>query len=192
MLPLQGKVTQLQDKSFTFNTIICNEPAELKATYWKGKELVEGQEYVLIGNLDNDYLFTVEQHNIKDYPSIAVVGTASYIKLGNKDGRDYVNFSVAVNQSGKTVYYQCKYTLRSEKLVGLFKALPDQSLVEVVGSLKLDTYNDKPKLVINVSNFNKLTKAEGKKETKASDKVKSEDTEFDFAPTKTTTIPDEF
>lgn len=187
MLPLQGKVTKLQDKSFTFNTIICNEPAELKATYWKAKDLVEGQEYVLIGNLDNDYLFTVEQHNIKDYPSIAVVGTASYIKVNSKDDRNFVNFSIAVNQSGKSVYYQCSYNLRTDKLVGLFKNMADKSLVEVVGSLKLTSYKDKPQLNINVSSFNLLSKGTGNTE-----KVKSEDTDFDVVPNPKKDIPDDF
>lgn len=180
MLPLQGKVTNISDKTFTFDTIICNEPAKLNSTYWKAKDLVEGNEYVLIGDLDNDYLYTVDQHNIKDYPSVTRVGTASYIKVNTKNDRNFATFSIAVNQSGKTVYYQCSYNLRTDKLVTLFKNLADKSLVEVVGSLKLTSYKDKPQLNINVSNFNLLSKAT---EKKADD--------FDIATTKKD-VPDDF
>ena len=164
MLPLQGKVSKLSGKSFTFSTIIGNEPKEISGIYWRGNALVEGQEYTLIGNLDNDYLFTVEQHNIKDYPSVQVVGTASYIKVNSKDDRNYATFSIAVNQSGKTVYYQCTYNLRTDKLVALFNnTLTEKSLVEVVGSLKLTSYKDKKQLNINVNNFNLLSKGTEKK-----------------------------
>ena len=187
MLILKGKVSNIQDKNFTFSTVIGNEPKELQATYWKAKELEADKVYELVGDIDLDYLFTVQQHDISTYPSIAVVGTASYIKVNSKDGRNFVNFSVAVNQSGKNVYYQCSYNLRTDKLVGLFKNMADKSLVEVVGSLKLTSYKDKPQLSINVSTFNLLSKG-----TSNTEKAKSEDTEFDFAPTKTTTIPDEF
>lgn len=181
MLPLQGKVTNISDKTFTFDTIICNEPAKLNATYWKAKDLVEGKEYVLIGDLDNDYLYTVDQHNIKDYPSVTRVGTASYIKVNSKDGRNFATFSIAVNQSGKTAYYQCSYNLRTDKLVTLFKNLADKALVEVVGSLKLTSYKDKPQLNINVSNFNLLSKGT---EKKADD--------FDMDTTKKKDVPDDF
>lgn len=163
MLPLQGKVSKISGKSFTFSTIIGNEPKEVSGFYWRINDLVEGQEYTLIGNLDNDYLFTVEQHNIKDYPSVQVVGTASYIKVNNKEDKNYATFSIVVNQSGKTVYYQCSYNLRTDKLVALFKNLADKSLVEVVGSLKLTSYKDKKQLNINVNNFNLLSKGTEKK-----------------------------
>ena len=184
MLPLQGKVTNISDKTFKFHTIICNEPKELQATYWKAKDLVKDTEYVLTGNLDNDYLFTVEQHNIKEYPSVAVVGTANYVKINSKDGRNFATFSIAVNQSGKTVYYQCSYNLRTDKLVGLFKNLSDKSLVEVVGSLKLTSYKDKPQLNINVSNFNLLSKGSNNTEKKADD--------VDMDTTKKKDVPDDF
>lgn len=181
MLILKGKVSNIADKTFTFSTVINNEPKELNATYWKAKELEADKVYELVGDLDLDYLFTVQQHDISTYPSIAVVGTASYIKVNNKEGRNFATFSVAVNQSGRIAYYQCSYNLRTDKLVGLFKNLADKSLVEVVGSLKLTTYNDKKQLNINVSNFNLLTKSDTK-ETKD---------DFD-APTASKHIPDDF
>ena len=180
MLILKGKVSNISDKSFTFSTVIGNEPKELQATYWKAKDLKE-QIYELVGDIDSDYLFTVQQHDISTYPSIAVVGTASYVKVNNKDGRNFATFSIAVNQSGKTAYYQCSYNLRTDKMVGLFKNLADKSLVEVTGSLKLTSYKDKPQLNINVSNFNLLSKA-------ANTEKKN-----DFEATTTTKpIPDDF
>lgn len=187
MLILKGKVSNISDKSFTFNTVIGNEPKELKATYWKAKELETDKVYELVGDINNDYLFTVQQHDISTYPSIAVVGTVSYVKVNTKDGRSFATFSLAVNQSGKQVYYQCSYNLRTDKLVSLFKNMSDKSLVEVVGSLKLTSYKDKPQLNINVSNFNLLSKG--------TDKAKSTDKDTDFFEVKDTKkldIPDDF
>lgn len=168
MLILKGKVSNISDKAFKLNTVIGNEPKELNCIYWKAKDLETDKIYELVGDIDNEYNFTVQQHDITTYPSIAVVGVASYIKVNSKDGRNFATFSIAVNQSGKTVYYQCTYNLRTDKLISLFKNMNDKSLVEVVGSLKLTTYKDKPQLNINVSNFNLLTKAE-KKENKDTD-----------------------
>ena len=180
MLILKGKVSNISDKSFTFSTVIGNEPKELQATYWKAKDLKTDTVYELVGDIDSEYLFTVQQHDISTYPSIAVVGTASYVKVNNKDDRNFATFSIAVNQSGKTAYYQCSYNLRTDKMVGLFKNLADKSLVEVTGSLKLTSYKDKPQLNINVSNFNLLSKGT---EKKADD--------FDTASTKKD-VPDDF
>lgn len=157
MLILKGKVSNISDNRFTFSTVIGNEPKELQGSYWKAKDLKE-QVYELVGDIDNNYLFTVQQHDISIYPTIAVVGIASYIKVNSKDNRNFVTFSIAVNQSGKTTYYQCSYNLRTDKLVELFKNLADKSLVEVVGSLKLTSYKDKPQLNINVNSVNILSK----------------------------------
>lgn len=169
MLILKGKVTNITDKTFTFNTVIGNEPKEIKATYWKAKDLETDKVYELVGDVDNEYLFTVQQHDISTYPSIAVVGTTSYIKVNSKDGESFASFSIAVNQRGKTTYYQCTYNLRTDKLVALFNKLEDKSLVEVVGSLKLNTYKDKPQLNINVNNFNLLSSNNTKTKDKDTD-----------------------
>ena len=83
MLVLKGKVSNVNGNEFTFNTVIGNEPKELKATYWKAKDLKE-DVYELVGDIDNNYLFTVQQHDIATYPTIAIVGTASFIKVNTK------------------------------------------------------------------------------------------------------------
>ena len=162
MLILKGTVKNISDKSFTFSTVVCNEAQELKATYWKAKDLEIGKVYELIGDIDLDYLFTVWQHDISTYPSIEVAGTASYIKVHKKNNKNFATFSIAVNQSGKTAYYQCSYNLRTDKMVRLFESMEDKSLVGVNGSLKLTIYNTKPQLHINVSNFNLFRKTEVK------------------------------